>query len=88
MKTLSLRARMRDLDWYRKHDGRSISSDRGNTIARNEDSLSSLAVRVGEALQRLLTEEARPRRIGRNDLAATSGLSCSQVTHDGSVLLH
>jgi hypothetical protein len=77
---LSLRARIRDPNWYRKQDGRSDSSRISNTIARMGNSLNTRVVRVGEALRRLLAEEARPRRIGRNELAAMSGLSCSQLT--------
>ena len=64
---LSLRARMRDLAWYRKHDGRSTSSPTDNTIAGVEDSLSTLIAKIGEALRKLLTEDTRPRRIGRNE---------------------
>ena len=79
MTSLSLRARMRDLDWYRKHDGRSNLPRRSGGSLISGDILHARAVRVHKALQDLLAEEKRPRRIGRNELATMSGLSCSQV---------
>ena len=71
--------RIRDLDWYRKHDGRSNLPQRSGGALICGEILRARAVRVHKALQDLLAEEKRPCRIGRNVLATMSGLSCSQV---------
>lgn len=79
MTSLSLRARIRDLDWYREQDGRSLRPRRSGGALISADILHTRTVRVHKALQDLLAEEKRPHRIGRNELATMSGLSCSQV---------
>ncbi len=81
MTSLSLRARIRDLEWYREHDARSKRSQRGGGARHNGEILQTRTVIIHKALQDLLADEKRPRRIGRNELATMSGLSCSQVAN-------
>jgi hypothetical protein len=79
MTSLSVRARIRDLDWYRSHDGRSTLTRGSRSPAAARNALETRKGRIFNALQELLANEKRPHRIGRDDLAIQSGLSSSQV---------